>query len=190
MDEIEKIEKQITVLENRKNVIKEKRFKEASKSWFTLLHAEYESSSTRTKEYLTFCRVFKRQFKKLLNETFDIAKIEIAKANHFDQYGFFELKNGNIYYFSIDDLRWNSTFLLRTAKSFTDYTGGPNNFCRIDSLDFFIQDLKNLVDNSEVDENLYSFPHEKCGTSLNMATKKEAASSKCDVCKKPFSETS
>jgi hypothetical protein len=190
MDEIEKIEKQITVLENRKDVIKANRFKEASKSWFTLLHAEYESSSTRTKQYLTFCRVFKRQFKKLLNETFDIAKIEIAKPNHFDQYGYFELKNGNIYYFSVGDLRWRTTFLLRTAISFTDSTGGSNNYCNIDDFERFMKDLKSIVDNSEIDKNLYSFPHEKCGTSLNMATKKEAASSKCEKCKKPFSETS
>ena len=96
---LSEIESQIKELENKRDSIKEADFKKASKHWFTLMNAEYESASYRTPEYLTFCRVFKRQFKKLLNETFDIENIEISKPNHFDAYVFFELKNGRIYYF-------------------------------------------------------------------------------------------
>jgi len=182
------IEAQIEQLENKRDNIKAENFKQASKNWFTLLNAQYYSSSTRTKQYLTFCRVFKRQFKKLLNETFDIEKIEISPANHFDQYGFFELKNGNTYYFSIGDLRWNKCFLIRTAQNFEDHTGGNNQYCSIEDFESFMNDLKSIVDNSEIDNELYGFPHEKCGTGLYMATKKQARESKCSVCKKPFLE--
>ena len=179
---------QIIQLENEVNQIKEANFKKASKNWFTLLNIGYESASYRTEEYLTFCRVFKRQFKKLLNDTFDISKIDISKPNHFDQTGFFELKNGNIYYFSIEDLRWKPTFLLRTAKSFKDYSGGSNDYCHTEDFESFMNDLKRIVDNSEIDNSLYGFPHEKCGTGLYLATKKDAKNSKCTVCKKPFLE--
>lgn len=185
---LSEIEQQIQELESKRDQIKEADFKKASKHWFTLLHAKYESSSTRTPQYLTFCRVFKRQFKKLLNETFDIEKIEISKPNHFDQTGFFELKNGNIYYFSIGDLRWDKGFLIRTAKDFKDYSGGSNDYCNTEDFESFMNDLKRVVDNSEIDKNLYGFPHEKCGTGLYMATKKQARESKCNVCKKPFLE--
>lgn len=186
---IQKIEQQIRELENQKDAIMEDDFKKASKNWFTLLNAKYESSSSRTKQYLTFCRVFKRQFKKLLHDNFNIVKIEIDKPNHFDQTGFFELENGNIYYFSIGDLRWHKTFLIRTAKDFKDYTGGSNDYCNTDDFESFMRDLKRIVKSEPIDNNLYSFSHEKCGTGLFMATKKDAQNNKCSKCRKPFSET-
>ncbi len=184
---LSEIDAKIANLENKKAVIKEANFKEASKNWLTLLNAQYDSSSTRTKQYLTFCRVFKRQFKKLLNETFDIVSIEISKPNHFDQTGFFELKNGRTYYFSIGDLRWNKCFMIRTAQNFEDYTGGNNQDCSIEDFDNFISDLKRIVDN-EIDNELYSFEHKECKTALMMASKKDGRKSNCNVCKKPFLE--
>jgi len=185
---LEEKQEEMQKLQDEINQIKEADFKKASKHWFTLLHAKYQSSSTRTNQYLTFCRVFKRQFKKLLNDNFDIVKIEISKPNHFDQNGFFELKNGNIYYFSIGDLRWNKCFLIRKAKDFQDYTGEVNQYCSVEDFDQFMKDLKNIVKNQEVDKNLYNFEHKKCGTGFFMATKSEAKTHKCNVCKKPFLE--
>lgn len=185
MNNLSELEQQKADIENKINLIKEDNFKQASKHWFTLMNAEYETSSSRTPQYLTFCRVFKRQFKKLLNETFDVTKIEISSPNHFDQTGFFELNNGRIYYFSIGDLRWNNTFLMRTAINFTDYTGGSNQFCNIEDFESFMRDLKSIVDNSN-DNKLSSFTHEKCNTGIFMATKKDARQSNCNKCNKPF----
>lgn len=182
---LKELEQQKADIENKINLIKEIKFKAASKHWFTLLHAEYESSSIRTPQYLTFCRVFKIQFKKLLKGTFDIEKIEISTPNHFDQTGFFELKNGRIYYFSIGDLRWDKNFLIRTAQNFTDYTGGNNQDCNIDDFESFMNDLKRIVDNSE-DNELYGFGHKACQTSILMSTKKQARKLICQKCNKPF----
>jgi len=145
MQDTTEIEKQIEDLQSQKANIEEANFKKAAKHWFTLMNAKYESSSMRTPQYLTFCRVFKRQFKKLLNENFDVVKIDIAKANHFDQYGFFELKNGHIFYFSIGDLRWNKSLLIRTAENFEDYTGGSNDYCNSEDFEKFMADLKRIV---------------------------------------------
>jgi len=108
-----------------------------------LLNCDFESSSQRTTQYLEFHRTFKREFKKVLNPICN--KIEISKPNHFDVSGFFQLKDNRIYYFSISDLRWNKTFLIRIAKDFKDYTGGSNNFINLDNN--FIENLLNKLDN-------------------------------------------
>ena len=187
MNDLAQLEEQKAQLENKIESIKAENFKNASKHWFTLLNAKYESSSTRTDQYLTFCRVFKRQFKKLLNEIFDVEKIEISPPNHFDQHGFFELSNGRTYYFSIGDLRWNKCFMIRTAKNFEDYTGGINQNCSVDNFDSFISDLEKIVDNS-IDNELYGFGHTACQTSILMSTKKEARKINCQKCNKPFLE--
>ena len=61
-------------------------------------------------------------------------KIEISKPNQFDVSGFFELNSGEIYYFSISDLRWDKNeMLIRTANDFKDYTGGSNGFISLNS---------------------------------------------------------
>lgn len=140
------VNQQIKELESERDSLKEAEFKKASKHWFTLLHAQYESASYRTPQYLTFCRVFKRQFTKLLKESFDIKRVEIKKPNHFDSGGFFELQNGTIFYFSIGDLRWSKCFLIRTAEHFKDYSGGINRYCAIDrGYDEFVRQLKEVV---------------------------------------------
>jgi hypothetical protein len=138
---LEKIEQQIAQLETKRDDIKEEEFIQAANNWFTLLHVPYETSE----QYLIFCKVFKKQFKKLLNDNFNITKIKISKPNHFDQSGFFELCDDNIYYFSIGDLRWNKTFLIRTAKDFKDYTGGTNSYCSIDTFEEFMADLNRII---------------------------------------------
>ena len=92
---------------------------------------DFESSSTRTPQYLEFHRVFKREFTQLLHPY--ISAIEISKPNHFGVSGFFELPDKRIFYFSIGDLRWcKNSMLIRTATSFKDYTGGRNNDIPLD----------------------------------------------------------
>ena len=96
------------------------------------LKQEFISSGEKTQQYLNFHRLFKKEFKKLLNSY--CKEILISKPNHFDISGFFKLNDDKIYYFSISDLRWSKdTMLIRTAKDFKDYTGGSNNFIKLDN---------------------------------------------------------
>lgn len=48
--------------------------------------------------------------------------------------GFFTSKTGQVYYFSSMDVRYDpyERLLIRTAKNYTDYTGGSNNYCKVD----------------------------------------------------------
>ncbi len=140
------IDQQIEELERKKYEIKQDIKKEATKQgWFSLLQTHFDSSSQRTPEYLSFHRLFKNQFSKLLKETFPIKQIQISKPNHFDVTGFFQLENGNIYYFSIGDLRWSKNFLIRTAESFKDYHGGSNQYADHENYENFLRDLKRVV---------------------------------------------
>lgn len=118
--------------EKKKNILKTTGFDKV----IYLLDQEFESSCSKTPQYLEFHRVFKREFTKVLSSF--CKKIKIAKPNHFDVSGFFELNDGRTYYFSIGDLRWDKIFLIREAKSFEDYTGGSNNFIELN---------ENFVDN-------------------------------------------
>ena len=145
--ELNSIENQIMELENKRYDIKTEIVNQAKKKgWFSFLQTQFESSSQRTPQYLSFHRIFKQQFIKLLKENFPISRIEISKPNHFDVSGFFELENKNIYYFSIGDLRWNKEhMLIRTAKDFKDYTGGCNNFLNLEDWQRFLIELRSVV---------------------------------------------
>jgi hypothetical protein len=87
----------------------------------------FESSCNRTPEYLSWHRLFKREFTKFLTDKGAFC-ITIGKPNHFDMSGFFTLGNV-IWYFSISDIRWSKeAMLLRTAQHYKDYTGGMNQY--------------------------------------------------------------
>jgi hypothetical protein len=96
-----------------------------------LTNQEFESSTGRTPEYLSWHRTFKKEFTKFLTEK-GCTRIEIRKPNHFDMSGFFTLSTSNvitIWYFSISDVRWSKeNMLIRTANSYQDYTGGRNQY--------------------------------------------------------------
>ena len=107
-----------------------------------LLGFEFESSSERTKEYLEFHRIFKKEFKELLKPY--IKEILIDKPNHFDINGFFKLNDNRVYNFFISDLRWFKDLMtIRIAKDFKDYNGGSNHNIVIDK-DFSISLLNYL----------------------------------------------
>jgi len=106
-----------------------------------LLKQEFESSSTKTDQYLEFHRVFKYEFKKLLKD--QITNISFHRPNHFDVSGFFTTNNGAHYYFSLGDLRWNKDDLLyRTVKDYKDFTGGRNNFIPLTEIEKLIERIK------------------------------------------------
>lgn len=85
----------------------------------------FESSSSKTPEYLSWHRLFKREFTKFLGEC-GATKIQIGKPNHFDMSGFFTV-NGRMWYFRIEDVRWSKgSMLVRIVQSYLDYHGGHN----------------------------------------------------------------
>ena len=106
---------------------------------------EFESSCERTPEYREWHRIFKREFKAYLSSK-GATNVEIGKPNHFDMSGFFTSKTGQIYYFSIGDLRWSkSQMLIRTAKDYKDYTGGSNGFASLKSVEEFDEEFNYQV---------------------------------------------
>ncbi|MDP2907075.1 MAG: hypothetical protein Q8O03_03985 [Nanoarchaeota archaeon] len=108
-----------------------------------LLGFNFESSCSRTPQYLEFHRVFKKEFTTLLKP--HAQEIQFSKPNHFDVTGFFKTNKELIYYFSIGDLRWSKeSMLIRTAKDFKDYTGGSNGSIRLDGN--FTDNLLNLLE--------------------------------------------
>ena len=129
--ELSQLKQQYNVdIEIEKNKVLKSKLKGISKSLY-LLNFEFESSCGRTEQYLEFHGVFKKEFKELLKSY--IKEIDISKPNHFDVSGFFKLNNDEIYWFCIGDLRWNkNSLLIRMAKDFKDYTGGINNYIKLD----------------------------------------------------------
>ena len=107
------------------------------------LKQEFVSSSGLTPQFAGFYRLFKREFSKALRKTFDITEIRMSRG-HFYISGFFRLADGRIWYFSLGDVRWGAfrdRLLIRTAKSFEDYTGGANNFVEVGDM----EGLKRIV---------------------------------------------
>lgn len=101
------------------------------KQSLALIKQGFESSSYKTSEFLAFASVFKKEMKKLLHSK-DCHNI-VFSVGHFYISGFFTNALGQIYYFSISDVRGlmpmpgaRYPILYRTAKSYSDYSGGSN----------------------------------------------------------------
>lgn len=86
------------------------------------------SSSGKTLQWKRFSRMFRNDMKKLLGEL-GATDIRIS-TGHFYMSGFFTARIGQVYYFSISDVRFfqRDPLLLRTAKDYEDYSGGSNQF--------------------------------------------------------------
>jgi hypothetical protein len=96
---------------------------------------DFESSCSKTPEYLAWHRLFKREFTKFLTECGG-RDVQIGKPNHFDMSGFFTL-SGQMWWFRIEDLRWSKqNMLIRTVQSYQDYYGGFNKYVPLDRGDF------------------------------------------------------
>lgn len=116
-----------------------------------LVNQEFESSCHDTPQFLLFYKTFKREFRRLLKDSYSVDEIIFSKG-HFDVYGFFRVSNGKIYYFSIGDVRGytdEGSMLIRSAKDFRDYTGGCNHYISLQSKEKFTKDLSNFF--AEVD---------------------------------------
>ena len=108
------------------------------KKTLSLLSQGFESSSYKTEEFKAFYRTFKSELTKELKS---IGATDIRfSIGHFDVNGFFTSPNGQIYYFSLSDVRgmefMNSDrirLMYRTAKHHTDWTGGGNQWVKIES---------------------------------------------------------
>ena len=93
----------------------------------------FESSSRKTPEFNRFARLFKQAIKQELMET---ARDIVFSVGHFYISGFFTVgRTGQIYYFSISDVRdyINPQLLVRTAEDYKDYTGGHNQYVQLES---------------------------------------------------------
>ena len=127
----------------KRAILSSKKLEPMAKSKY--LHGfEFESSSSRTEQYLEFHKVFKKEFTELMKPI--VSEIEFSKPNHFDVSGFFKTQKGNVFYFSLSDLRWSKNHLMyRTAKDFKDYTGGANQEIAFDN----IEKLPELIEKYE-----------------------------------------
>lgn len=98
-----------------------------------LLKTPFESSSQRTPEWMSFARTFRNEIKQELKRDLKITEFKFS-IGHFYCSGFFKLPDNRIYYWSISDVRWfnDGNMLIRTAKGFDDYSGGSNNFIKIE----------------------------------------------------------
>lgn len=86
----------------------------------------FESSSSLTPEFAEFFRTFKSELSKGLKQA-GAENIKIGRG-HFYISGFFTLRD-QVWYINFGDVRWSSsTMLFRTAKNYTDYTGGSNRY--------------------------------------------------------------
>lgn len=104
-----------------------------------LLKQGFESSSYKTPEFINFANTFKRELtKELKNADCTLVKYNVG---HFYVYGFFKTPSGELYYFSLGDLRGSEILmressgmkmLYRTAITTDDYTGGRNQWVDIE----------------------------------------------------------
>ena len=140
---IEEIDNKIEALEAQKIQYRKNQLNKMN--WYERLSFNHSTKEEQNKTY----SMFKRGFKGYLQNYFKLIQFK-ASNNYFYISGFFELENKEnsnkqTYYFSIEDLRFNSTFLIRTAKDFKDYTGGNNCYLSLKDFEQFKQDLDIVV---------------------------------------------
>lgn len=101
----------------------------------------FESGSGTTPEFKAFYQTFKREFTKELM-SIGATNVQMSRG-HFYVSGFFTSLSGQVYYFSLSDVRgmdyaimWNPTscmaqLLYRTAENYKDFRGGMNQYVQI-----------------------------------------------------------
>lgn len=101
-----------------------------------LLKKGFESSTVATPEFKRFTRTFKSEFNKLLQKL-GCTGLEYHNG-HFYISGFFNSANGQLWYFSLSDVRnmfRGGSLLVRTAEHRKDYYGGVNRYADMSSLE-------------------------------------------------------
>jgi len=96
----------------------------------------FQSSSYKTDEFKTFCRTFKSELSKEL-KSIGVTDLKFSNG-HFSISGFFTAESGQIYYFSLSDVRGAEfqneiQLMYRTAEHYKDYSGGGNQWVTIES---------------------------------------------------------
>ena len=123
----------------------------------------FESSSGLTDEFDGFSRMFAREMKAFLSKEFGAYDIQL-KRGHFDIYGFFTIPThrvparegwsesetpAQVWYVSTGDVRFGMPkqygLLIRTARDYKDFTGGPNRAARLDNERDFVADMKRIL---------------------------------------------
>lgn len=105
------------------------------------LQRGFESAPNKTPEFLAFARTFKREFKKQV-EAYHLVEGWKWSVNHFEVSGFFRVRGGACYYFATGDVRGFAQrrgLLLRSARDFRDFTGGPNTEQAFSSFEFMMR---------------------------------------------------
>ena len=93
------------------------------------------SGSDLSQEFKRFAR---KEFKRITNVLTEKGCTNIQLNYGFYYFsGFFTAQSGQIYYISSYDVRHfgYKELMYRTAKSYTDYSGGSNNFVQVNKLD-------------------------------------------------------
>ena len=107
----------------------------------------FQSSSTKTKEFLSFARAYKKAIQEKLGADFELVN---WNTGHFYISTFVLNKiNGKYVYLSCSDVRyfrnaWIDNILVRSAKDAKDYTGGSNNYTKLDSLFSSVSKLSSI----------------------------------------------
>jgi hypothetical protein len=105
-----------------------------------MLRAGFQSACNLTPEFAQFYRTFKSEFTKELQKI-NATEIEFHRG-HFYLSGFFRTPDGQLWYFSLSDVRGMEhclnqgcmgKLLYRTAKHNKDWTGGQNRYATIES---------------------------------------------------------
>jgi len=117
------------------------------KKTFKLHWEKFMSSSQKTPQYKTYHRTFKREFTQAL-ESMGCRDIKICPPNHFDVTGFFTAPGGQMWYFSVGDLRLDKErMLIRTAKHDKDWTGGGNQWVSMGNELEFLKGISKTIKN-------------------------------------------
>ena len=93
------------------------------------INVEFETSTVRTQQYITFERQCKKELKAILKPY----GINLHKflGNHFEWSAVLE-REGNFVYVHISDVRWWDWYndvLIRTMEHDSDWHGGSNHKC-------------------------------------------------------------
>lgn len=110
----------------------------------------FESSCSETKEFNKFAKVFKKEFKALI-EAAGCSDLKMNKG-HFDLSGFFKAPDNSLRYYSMSDVRGAPSaslypnLMIRFAAHDKDYTGGSNNWISLDG--DVVTNLIYVVDNT------------------------------------------
>lgn len=104
------------------------------------------SGSYNSPEFESFARTFRKELKTQLNNAgFSFAVYDVG---HFYVSGFFrDDQSGQLFYFSLSDVRSFpfDRLLVRTATDIKDYTGGPNNYVRLEQFGEDVHSIRNLA---------------------------------------------